>query len=190
MKKIFLSFFVFVSSYSFGVEKLDDCYSVSYGNSLAKNRVTSYYSFSCPHCVALFREEFIDLKKQYMDTDKLYFTFHPIPADLLTVQAMVCLENLSDVKKQIFLEALLAEVDLADQEYSAILMKKAMEILGHPLPELTDRGYLSKTNAFNAAFKFLKQEDCIIEVPTIEVNGILYKKEIPSKDFIKEIITK
>jgi len=190
MKKVLFIFFISLSNYSYSLEKLDDCYSVSYGNPIAENKITSYYSFSCPHCVALFREEFIDLKKQCMDTEKVYFTFHPIPADLLTVQGMVCLENLSDVKKQIFLEALLAEVDLADQEYSAILMKKAMEILGHPVPLLTDREYLSKTNAFNAAYKFVKQEDSISEVPTVEVNGILYKKEIPSKDFIKGIITK
>ena len=149
MKKLIFSLFCFISSSAFGVEKLDDCYLVSYGNSDADVKVISYYSFSCPHCVALFREEFEGLKTQFLDNDQISFTFHPVPADLLTVQAMVCLSHLSDVKKQIFLEALLAEVDLSDQEYSAFLMIKAMEILGHPIPLLRDREYLSKTNAFN-----------------------------------------
>jgi Thioredoxin len=188
MKKIIFGLLFLFSSNGFCVEKLSDCYLVSYGNAEAIAKVTSYYSFSCPHCVALFREEFEDLKNNYLDSDKILFTFHPVPADLLTVQAMVCLEQLSSLKKQIFLEALLAEVDLDDQDYSAILMVKAMEILGHPVPSLRDREFLSQTKAFNSAFEFLKQEDKIIDVPTVEVNGDLYKKEIPSIKFIETFL--
>ncbi len=188
MKKLFFGFFLFVSSHVVAVEKLDNVYLVSYGDLNAEVQITSYYSFSCPHCVALFRDEFIDLKSQYLDNNKLHFIFHPIPADLLTVQAMVCLEKLPDIKKQIFLEVLLAEVNLGDQEYSALLMIKAMEILGNPIPSLSDRAYLSQTNAFNAAFKFLKQDEKILEVPTVEVNGDLYKKEIPTIEFIKTFL--
>ncbi len=188
MKVLIYGLCLLFASSAFGLEKLSEPYLVTYGDLTSGIKITSYFSFKCPHCVELFRREFKDIKSQYIESKKISFTFHPVPMDLLTVQAMACLERLSDEKKKIFLEAILEELDIDDQEFSSILMEKAMEILGDPVPNLRERSYLSQTTAFNAAFKFLKQEEEIVALPAVEVNGRLYSEEIPDKDFIEGVL--
>ena len=172
----------------YGFEKLPESYLVSYGDPKADIKITHFFSFTCPNCVALYREEFRDLKAKYVDTGKVYLTFHPVPMDLLTVQGMHCLEKLSPKEKKIFLEALLEELIIDNPDFSACLMVKAMDLLEKPVPLLQDKAYLQETDAFNDAFKFLKQEEKIIAVPTVEVNGTIYAKEVPDKHFIEAII--
>ena len=171
-------------------EKLPEAYLVSYGDPHAKIQITHFFSFTCPNCVALYREEFSDLKRDYVDSGKVHLTFHPVPMDLLTVQGMHCLEKLSPKEKKIFLEALLEELIIDNPEFSTRLMIKAMDLLDKPTPLLQDRKYLEETAAFTDAFKFLKQEEKIVAVPTVEVNGTIYAKEVPDKHFIEAIIKK
>ena len=41
------------------------------------------------------QEDFESLKEKYINTGKVYWIFHPDPADRLTLQAMVCLDKLT-----------------------------------------------------------------------------------------------
>ena len=187
MKKMVYFLCLLFCNSIFGLEKLDTPYLVSYGEPNSNVKVISYFSFKCPHCVELFRKEFQKIRSLYLENNKISFTFHPVPMDLLTVQAMACLEQLADDKKKIFLEAILEELDFNDQEFSAILMEKAMELLGKPI-SLRDKQSLSKTPAFVAAFKFLKQEEKMDALPAVEVNGQLYSEDIPDTYFIKGVL--
>jgi hypothetical protein len=190
MKKlIFIGLLVLVSGMGFAVEHLDPKYCISYGNPKAPVKVYEYFSFSCPQCVRLFKESFSNIKDEFLDTNQVYWTFHPSPMDLLTVQAMACLRHLPDEKKQIFLEAMLAEGDASSPKIISLMMQKAMEIFGSPLPNLLEMHYLENDDSFRDAYSFINQSDNINEVPTVEINGNIYK-EMPEKEFLQRLFGK
>ncbi|MCB9093413.1 MAG: hypothetical protein H6620_12740 [Halobacteriovoraceae bacterium] len=62
-----------------------------------------------------------------------------------------------------------------------------MNTLGKPIPRLHDLSFLEKTEAFNRAYAYLKQPNVPSELPTIEVNGILYQ-EFPSIEWIDKVL--
>lgn len=188
MKKA-LIFFLFNISQLIAFEKLESDYLVYYGNTNAPVKIIQYYSFTCPHCVALFRREFQQIKADFIDTGKISWVFHPVPMDLLTVQAMDCLQKLPFREKKIFLEAILEEVLIDNPKLSASFLQKAMEVLGIPIPNLQDKGYLGETKAFHDSFQFLKQEDTMDVVPCVEVNGTFIPAQVPDVAFIEGILS-
>ncbi len=173
-----------------GIEKLPEKYLVTYGNLQAINQVTQYYSFMCPYCLELYKKDFENLKKNHIDGQTVCYTFHPVPKDLLTVYAMECLAQLNPMQKKAFLEVMLEEINLEDTTYSLNLMLKAMELLGHPLPQLTQNEHFEKTDTFKAAYVFLAQEEGIMAVPIAEINGQLFAKEAPDLNFIEKHLKK
>lgn len=82
-------------------EKLPDPYLVQYGNPQAPLNIVQYFSFTCPHCIALFRKQFQHIKEDYIETEKISWVFHPVPMDLLTLQGMDCLSKLSEREKDL-----------------------------------------------------------------------------------------
>lgn len=168
------------------LNKLPEKYIISYGNPDAKIKVVEYFSFICPHCVDLFRKDFKNIKKEYIDCQKIYWEFHPVPQDLTTVQAMVCLGDLSSKEKKIFLEAILEEIEIDEPDVSSAMMQKAMEVFEKPLGDLKEKSYLSSTNAYQDAFNFLKQDDQINAIPALEINGDFFPHDIPEEDFIRK----
>lgn len=171
-------------------ERLHEKYLVTFGDPEAPLKVTEYYSFQCPHCIALFRKDFKKIQEEYIHSKNIYWTFHPIPADLLTVQGLVCLSQLNEDQKRLYLEAILEEAEIADPNITALMMIKAMELFGKPLPKLQEENFLQNAEAFRDAFEFLTQGEEISAVPTIEVNAKLFPNEIPTLDFIKTIAKK
>lgn len=145
------------------LEKLDPDYLINFGNSQSSIKVVQYFSFTCPHCIGLFRKDFQEFREKYLDEGILSCTFHPVPMDLLTVQAMDCLEKLSEKEKRIFLTALLEVMPIEDPTTVVQFMQKAMEIFDKAVPDLQDKDYLSKTRAFKDAFHFLKQEEKLMQ---------------------------
>lgn len=186
MKKVLFAFFLFTKI--FGFEPLPNEYLVTYGSPEASTKITQYYSFTCPHCLALFRSQFQEIKERFIDTDTVYWVFHPVPMDLPTVQAMDCLEKLSAHEKRIFLEAILEEVVIERPQISVLLMQKGMEVLKKPITRLSDQAYLSDTNAFLDAFNFLKQERQLKAVPAVEANGILIPDQVPDIAFLETLL--
>ena len=170
----------------FGFENLPDPYLVQYGSPQAPLSVIQYFSFTCPHCVAQFRTQFQQIKERYIDTGKIAWTFHPVPMDLLTVQGMVCLSELPERERKIFLEAILEELSIDQPKLTVQLMQKGMDLLGKPVTELQEKSYLSESTAFQDAFQFLKQGDELEAVPSVEVNGKFISAQIPDIEFIEE----
>ena len=176
----------FFHTQGFCLEKLSSDYFITFGGPESKVQIVQYFSFMCPHCLGLFRKDFQEIKREYINNEKVCWVFHPVPMDLLTVQAMDCLEKLSEKEKRIFLTAILEVMPLDDSTFSLSYMQKAMEIFNKPLPDLKEKEYLSKTRAFQDAFQFLKQKEKIDAVPAIEINGKLFLREIPSQEFIEK----
>lgn len=164
-------------------EKLPSNCQVSYGNPQAPIQVVEYFSFSCPKCLDLFKKDFLAMKEKYINSQNVHWVFHLNPADLLTLQAIVCLEKLSLTEKRIFFEVIIDALQDPSEGYMA--MQAAMEAFGKPLPELHDPEYLKKSPLFTSAYQYLKQDDVITELPTIEINGKLYEN-FPNRKFIEK----
>jgi hypothetical protein len=116
------------------VEKLGQQYLISYGKEDASIKLVEYFSFQCPHCINIFKNDFARIKKEYIDTGKILFEFHPTPLDLPTLQAMVCLAQLDAHQKQLFLEVMFEEAIPNEPELMAQFMMAAMGIFKKPLP--------------------------------------------------------
>ncbi len=164
-------------------EKLGSTYTISYGDQSAPIHITEYFSFSCPKCLEFIRREFPTIQSKYIDTGKVFWTFHPDPADILTLQALVCFECLDNLEKQSLIEKLAGEMRVRSITQGCFKMQKEMDAFGKALPLLHDLAFLEKTEAFNRAYAYLKQPDVPSELPTIEVNGAIYQ-EFPSREWI------
>ena len=180
MNKAWLAALVLFSSV-YGLEKLDPKYQIAYGNPDAETKIVEYFSLSCPKCVEWVLDEFPEL-----DLEKTSFVFHPVPADLLTLQAMVCLERLAPPQKKLFFETAMKLLPGIDPAEKSVLLEEAMEALGAPMPDLGKMEFLEKTGAFQDAFRFLSQEGGIDAIPAMEVNGALSEK-YPTRELIDSL---
>ena len=61
--------------------KLPDVPDMSIGNPDAKVQVTEYLSFTCPHCEEFHATVWKDIKKNYVDTNKIKFTVREVYFD-------------------------------------------------------------------------------------------------------------
>ena len=171
----------------FSLDKLDEKYLIVFGDPKAPVQITQYFSMTCPHCLSLFKKDFKVIKQKYLDTKKASWSFHPVPLDSLTVQVIDCLSKLNPRQKVILLEALLDTLQIQDgPEVVLFLIQEAMKTFSQPIVELDDKEYITKTQAFWDAFNFIKQEDHLEAVPAVEVDGVLYRKEIPDQAFIEK----
>ncbi len=167
----------------FPSEKLDSCYQVSFGDPSAPIHIVEYFSFSCPQCIRLFNRDFQKINQEYIEQNKVHWTFHPLPMDLPTLQGMHCLANLQNHEKQLFFKTILSEAQGISTRLLVAMMKKAMEVFSTPLSDLSDPEYLKQTKAFQAAFDYINQERQVHEVPMIEIDGQIYSS-FPDWDFI------
>ena len=183
--KIALMLLLWVTYEAF--DKLDMQYCIAYGNPKAKIHMTEYFSFSCHQCMQLIRKEFPSVKQQYVDTGEVYWIFHPDPADILTLQALVCFEELNSMQeKQLFLEM------VAEKSWIEVAsFAKIMDLLHHPIAisQLEKLTYLEKTSAFKSSYAYEVQKDVPSATPTIEMNGVIFQ-EFPNKAFVDKLITK
>ena len=71
--------------------KLFDIYAATsertLGDSEAPITVIEYASMTCPHCAKFHRETFGDIKKEYIDTGKVYWVLREFPLDKLALKA-------------------------------------------------------------------------------------------------------
>lgn len=176
---------IFFQSLLTCAEKMPLTYQISYGDPKAPIHITEYFSLSCPKCIKCFLKDFKKLNDRYIKTGHVYFRFHPHPADLLTLQAMVCLEKLEPPDKIIFWEVFIER--LKDLSEGCQVMQFTMDALEKPLPLLNQLDYLEKTHAFNMAYHYLSQRNIVREVPTVEINGTIYD-EFPHFRFIEKKI--
>jgi hypothetical protein len=163
--------------------ELDPRYTVKFGSDSADIKVVEHFSFSCPLCIDLFNKDFELLKKKYFSEERVSWSYSVTPLDLASLQAMVCLEKLNTEEKKIFLESIFKELPGVPSDMIGELMKHAMSTLGKPVPDLNDKKFLEKTQAFEDAYNYMKHKVKIKGVPTLEINGCVFDEE-PSFEFV------
>ncbi len=173
-----------VSGYCF--DKLPSQYQVTYGSKEAPIHITEYFSFNCLKCIKFMHNEFATIQKKYIDTQSVYWSFHPDPADMLTLQALICLDHLTDTQKKVFFEVIISQIDKARDQGERIL-NRTLNSLGVDSLPLEDDTYIEKSQAFEAVYQYLKQSDIVDAVPTIEVNNRVYAN-FPTLKFIEKKI--
>ncbi len=169
-----------------GVDKLPIQYQITYGEAAAPIKITEYFSFSCPKCLKSFLKDFKTIQDKYIETKQVQWTFHLNPADLLTLQAMICLEKLSQQEKAIFFEVVIENLD--DLSQGAQLLQTTMEALGKPVNDLERIEEIKKQPLFLTAYNYLRQPGIVQELPTVEINGTIYD-EYPHLKFIERKIS-
>lgn len=172
---------------SFAFEKLPEEYTISLGSPKAETKIIEYFSLSCPLCLKLLKEEFPKIYEKQIATSRAYWTFHPDPQDITTLQLMICLEKLPKEKKWKFFWELASSVNPASQERNTFLMEQLAKQFGLEALPLHNIAWIEKTDAYKEAFKYIKQKDAPSILPVLEVNGEL-KEELPTKALLKEVI--
>lgn len=194
MKKLtvrIITVFTLFLTQALGASNLSEKYLICYGNPEAPLKVIEYFSFVCPHCIELFKRDFKRIKETFIDTNEIYWEFHPVPLDIVTVQALDCLADLSPREKRIFLEVILDEAEVDDPQLTTLMLIKSMEVFQKPKPKLKEEAYLEETTAFYDAFQYVKNGGASIPeaVPSVAVNGKKYPRDIPDFLFIASILT-
>ena len=100
---------------------------------------------------------------------------------------MICLETLSQGDKQLLLEETARHLKPHSLGKGCFLLQEIMKGLGKPLPELYDLKWIEKTQAFQKAYTYLSQKQVPSDLPTVEINGKVYK-EFPSLKVIDQIL--
>lgn len=165
-------------------EKLPPSYQIAYGDTRAPVHVVEYFSFSCPKCLQFVNGAFADFKREYINTGKVYWAFHPDPADKQTLLAMICLKELDPEQKRRFLEEVAFRMNSSSIAMGLSAMQAVMESFRKPLPDLGKPSFWQNSEAFLRAFDFLVQEGVVSSVPTVEIDGEILDA-FPSKQFLE-----
>jgi hypothetical protein len=173
---------------SWAFEKLPEKYKISLGSAAAKHTVVEYFSLSCPLCLKLLKKDFKKIYEQYIENRKVFWTFHPDPADLSTLQLMVCLERLPQSKKWSFFWECVQVVKPNNPSRNTFLLQELAKQFNLDVPLLHDIQWLESTEAFQEAYKYTRQADAPKEIPTIEFAGVL-QENLPNLKTIEELVT-
>lgn len=87
-------------------------YGLTYGKDTALRHVINFFDIGCTHCATFFQQTWPIVKRSFVDTGQIRFTFMPYPIHAETLLFMTCTENLTPVELQILFEILM-ESDLS-----------------------------------------------------------------------------
>ncbi len=182
----FILFFIGSSKEIAAGNKLDKCYWITYGNPKAPVYALEYFSFRCPHCIHFIKKEFPSIKREMIENHKIFWIFHPFPIDLLTIQAMVCLQELNTKEKDLFFKLIFSKIDNHSPKTLIRIMKQEMKRFHKKELPIESIDFLKKTKAFENAFEFMTHTS-VHHVPTLEVDGVIYHHQT-NKKFLEKII--
>jgi len=183
---IFLCFIAAPSLHAF--ERLSEKYTISLGSSEAPHQITEYFSLSCPLCIKLLKTDFRDIYTQYIETKQVYWTFHPDPQDITTLQLMVCLEKLPQSKRWAFFWEAVQAVKVNNPGRNTFLLQELSKQFALDVPLLHNIQWLETTEAYKRAYQYIRQSEAPTEIPSIEFNGLIKEKSLPTKKSIQELI--
>ena len=163
------------------------------GNENAKITVKVFSSLTCPHCASFHQKIFEDLKKNYIDTNKVQFEHHAFPLDLaaLNAEKIVRCAKSPEAKfkllHKIYDKQKIWAVGSDINKINDTLIKIGVEskILKSDLKECLDNEKSQET-ILKERIKAQKEYD-ITSTPTIYINDKKYEDKHEFKSFKKQI---
>ncbi len=163
------------------------------GNENAKITVKVFSSLTCPHCASFHQKIFEDLKKDYIDTNKVQFEHHAFPLDLaaLNAEKIVRCAKSPEAKfkllHKIYDKQKIWAVGSDINKINDTLIKIGVEskILKSDLKECLDNEKSQET-ILKERIKAQKEYD-ITSTPTIYINDKKYEDKHEFKSFKKQI---
>lgn len=162
-------------------------YTLSLGHPDAPVQIEEMFSFLCPSCLLFHTHHFPKLKKEFIDTGKVRWTYIPYLMDLETLYVMSVLYACTDALKATLFENLLAAAKNwkdADNKAAVTAVIKSSSV-----PEKTIQHAFSKKNqdaVLTEGAKF-KESRFVDGTPTFFMDG----KEIegvPSAEKLSQLI--
>ncbi|OUJ11656.1 thioredoxin domain-containing protein [Acetobacter sp. DsW_059] len=81
------------------------------GNPNAKAVVEEWFSLTCIHCAGFAQETLPEVKKNLIDTGKVFYIFHDFPTDQLATVAAMVARSLPPERYEPFVNSLLSNLD-------------------------------------------------------------------------------
>ncbi len=189
--KFILFIYVFLLQFFLTTSVLSDV--VKIGNDNAKITIKVFSSLTCPHCASFHQKIFKNLKKDYIDKDKVKFEHHAFPLDLAALNAekiVRCATN-SDSKfkllHEIYDKQKIWAVGSDINKINETLIKIGVS---HNLQESKLKKCLVNENSQEIILKErieAQKEYSITSTPTIYINDKKYEDKHEFKSFKRQI---
>lgn len=150
-------------------------YTLSLGSDNAPIKIEKVFSFLCPSCLLFHQHHFPQIKKDFIDTGKVQWTYVPYMMDYETLYVMGVLHACSDTLKTKLFEHLLNEAKNWTNDNNKAAVIDALKCAG--IPEVTIQRSLVKKqqDAVRKDGDNFKTLRFIDGTPTFFMNG----EEIP-----------
>jgi len=153
---LFLAAFATILGHS--CETHESKHQITYGAPKAKLAVTQHFALGSPEFVRFIKEDFPSLKKDFIDTGLVSWTFCPYVVDVTTIQLVSCLETLSEAQKTHFFDQVLLELNPRTFEEAPQLFLKALGKLSLPVQEIELLQLLKIGEFFERGGEYLDQK--------------------------------
>lgn len=152
---------------------------INYGDENAPVKIVEYASLSCIHCKQFHKEVFYDLKKNFIDTGKVYFRYRHYPLNAPAVKAAIVVDCVAPDNRAAFIGALFeAQAEWAYTKSESDLKSKLKTV--SKIAGLTDTQFEAcyadepKQNSVLENMKRAYEELYVTSTPGIFINGHRY----------------
>ena len=163
------------------------------GNDSAKITVKVFSSLTCPHCASFHKKIYYNLKKDYIDKNKIKFEHHAFPLDLAALNAEKIVRCAPDVEAKF---KLLSDMYEKQKKWAVGSdIKKINEFLikigiDSKIKEIDLRGCLENEDTQELILEDrikAQKEYNITSTPTIYINDKKYEDKHEFKSFKRQI---
>ncbi len=191
IKKIII--ILFVSFFANNISFTKKTNIMTIGNKNAKITVKVFSSLTCPHCANFHNKIFDNLKKEYIDTNKVKFEHHGFPLDLAALNAEKILRCNLDTNKNFLL---LNEIYKKQDSWA---VGSDIKIINKSIKKIGKNFNLSEEKMNSCLENDLVQEEILNEridaqkkykissTPTIYINNKKFEGPHEYKKFKKEL---
>lgn len=171
IKTFLFASFLFLFSFGFSFDNLPKTYLIKVGRENAETQIIEYFSLECPLCLKVIRNEFKEIFFQCIQKKDISWTFHPDPIDMTTLRFMICLEGMEEKNRFPFFWEVIQAIHPKAYDRNALILSTLNERYGGKKLPLSDLDFISESQAKQAGFSYLSQEDIPKILPSISKNG-------------------
>lgn len=146
-------------------------YTLSFGNPEAPIKIYKLFSFACPSCLMFHKHHFPIIRRQFIDTNQVYWTFVPYVMDIDTLYVMAATSPCTDEEKLKIFELIMEQASnwtAADNKEYIIQTLKSCGISDDII-----QTSLSEAHYEAVMEESLDFQECVIidGTPTLFING-------------------